>query len=324
MNGVRAVNRADFVEILPAGFEAVIGVRAGDGRDCGHWQERAAGLIGAIDAKALTWAGIGPSEARPVVARGLFCDQGCARREKRTATIAVTMHVAAMGGPRDEVRSRRSKVLHIDLTEQRAIDHIEAANALDVGQGGNMFDAAHDRDGLLERAVERVDEEIPDGGADGRIVSADDNFLRAIAIHITHDGRRRDKGIKILGPTRPVHKFHAVPIAEGDFVRMIEAEDVNMVVVVGIDGDEAGAIEPAKIVCDVHMRQPATPQNRAVVIQNGFVGLPKRTQLRAANEAFIEAVAIEVGGINVNGPLIGTGHHSRGFAELLVQLSFAP
>src|SRR5205823_5021433 len=90
------------------------------------------------------------------------------------------------------------------------------------------------------------------------------------------------------------------------------------------DGNETGAIEPAKIIGDVKVRQPATPQDRAIVIQNGFVGLPRRPQLSPRYQTFIEAVAVNVGSVKVNGHLVGTSHHAHGLAILLVQLSFAP
>jgi len=35
---------------------------------------------------------------------------------------------------------------------------------------------------------------------------------------------------------------------------MIETENVDVVVVIGIDGNERGAVEPAEIVCDVDVR----------------------------------------------------------------------
>src|SRR5260370_36925328 len=98
--------------------------------------------------------------------------------------VGVTMNVPAMGGPGDQIGGRRAKVLNIDLAEQRTIHHIQPANALHIGQRGNMFDAARSRDRLLERSIASMDPGVPDGWIDSRIVSRDNDFLIALPLHI--------------------------------------------------------------------------------------------------------------------------------------------
>src|SRR5262249_31733695 len=159
-----------------------------------------------------------------------------------------------------------SKVLNVNLSEKRAVNYIQSTNPFDIGQGWNVFDPPGDGFGKFQRSVQGVDQQAARRRIDRWVVCADDDFFFAVTVDIADDWRCRQERIRIRWPAGMVDEFDAVPISIGDLVRMVEAEDVDVVVVVGIDGNEGRGVEPAEIVRDVDVRKPASPENRAVVV----------------------------------------------------------
>src|ERR1051326_3085107 len=137
-----------------------------------------------------------------------------------------------------------------------------------------MFEPTHYGNGEFQRSIESIDQETADRRIERGIVGADDDFLLAIAVHIADDWRRREKRIEVLRPAGMINQFSSIPIAKSDLIGVVEAEHVDVVIVIGIYGNEARAVEPAEVVGDIDVRQPSPPQNCAIVIENRFVRLP--------------------------------------------------
>src|SRR5947209_10301690 len=100
MHGIGAINRPDFIKILPAGLETVIRVRGRARGNRRHLLKWSASLLGSINPVTLRGARVGPGEAGAIVTGDFFRYQRCARREEGEAPVAVALPVAAMRRPR--------------------------------------------------------------------------------------------------------------------------------------------------------------------------------------------------------------------------------
>ena len=97
-----------------------------------------------------------------------------------------------------------------------------------------------------------------------------------------------------------------------------------MVVVIGIDRNHAGTVKPA--IRDGHVRWllPLAPEDRAIVVEDGFAWLPERINLCCGHQHFIFTVAINVRWVHINAFQVGATLQTLIFAELFVEHPFSP
>src|SRR5437868_13387224 len=156
------------------------------------------------------------------------------------------------------------------------------------------------------------------------MIGTNDDLLLTIAVNVANDWWSRDIGIEILRPTGPAYQLGSIPPAEIDFVAVCEAEHVDMIVVIGIDRDHGGIVEPAVFVDKVRVRFPLTPEDLAVIVEDRFVRWKQIAPLSARNEDFIKDIAIDIGGMDINAELVGAGHELLVLAKLFVEHPFTP
>src|SRR4051812_30766339 len=156
--------------------------------------------------------------------------------------------------------------------------------------------------------VERKDLKSTIRGDIRWMICANNDFFLSVPIDVANHGWSGNVGEKVFRPAGSIDEFHAVPPAETDFIPVREAEDINMIVVIGVDGNHDGAVQPAIIVDKIRARSPLAPKKSAIIVEDRFVGGKQVAPLRSGNEHFIETVSIDIGDLDIDPELIGTGH----------------
>src|SRR3954463_10575817 len=109
--------------------------------------------------------------------------------------------------------------------------------------------------------VERKDLQSTIRGDIRWMICANNDFFLSVPIDVADHGWRRNVGEKVFWPAGSIDEFRAVPPAETDFIPVREAEDINVIVVIGIDRNHYGAVQPAIIVDEIRARFPLAPKN---------------------------------------------------------------